>query len=82
MQPQVRPLTLAHGRNILAEDRELSSRRDIESTDEIQEGGLAAAAGPDNGQQIAPANLQGHSGQGVDFDLAGIIHLGYIFCLD
>ena len=82
MKAQVRAPAPAHSRDVVAQDGQLTSGGDIESADEIQESGFATAAGAYNCQQIALMDLQGHTGQGVNFDLARIVNFGNVFGLD
>src|SRR6202022_2674886 len=51
--PETRPLTLGHARNLVITDHDPAARRDVERPEQAEQGRLATAARPDDGQAFA-----------------------------
>ena len=77
-----RPLVGGQVLDLLAIEHDLALGHRLETGDHAQQGGLAAARGPEQGEELVVADIQRHLAEGGDRGLAEAVDLGDVQDID
>ena len=75
LAPEARQLRLVRAAEVVVEEVGLAARRDVESAQDVQQGRLAAARGPQEHDELRGVDVEIDPAQRVHLDLAEPVHL-------